>query len=76
MNKRRTYMFKSPHIVWQNCDDECNVAEPAIGVHHDSSQIIILEQNGASVLINIETVPELIRVLKEVRAAAIAFKEP
>jgi hypothetical protein len=72
---RTTHMHHSPRIVWQTCDDECSVAEPAIGVHHDVTPIIILEQNGESVLINIETVPELIRVLKEVRAAAVKFKE-
>jgi hypothetical protein len=75
MTKPTTHMFNAPRIVWQTCDDECCVPETAIGVHYDATPLILLEQNGQSVLINIETVPELIRVLKEVRAAAVKFKD-
>ena len=46
---------------------EIGVAEQAIAGHVDNGDAICLEQEGRIIVLNAESVPDLVRMLKELR---------
>lgn len=58
-------------VIWQPYLEDRGGAEPAILVQRDSTWLLCIEQEGRSVLLMPETLPELIRQLKR-----LAKKEP
>lgn len=57
--------FNSSCVVFQPYHDEYGVAEQAIAVSVDTSGLIVLNQEGREILINRSSVPDLVRVLRE-----------
>lgn len=55
----------SPRVVFQTPDDADSIAEPAIAASRDANGLIILNQEGRDLIINRASVPELVRVLRE-----------
>lgn len=68
-------LLHAPHLVHQTCSDEMNIAEPAVAVCHDANPIIVISQEGRDVLVNLETVNELCRTLKHVKAIAQQYQD-
>ncbi|HRQ59157.1 MAG TPA: hypothetical protein PLN31_17215 [Azoarcus taiwanensis] len=57
--------FSNPRVIFQTPDDEDMVAEQAIAVSCDASGLIVINQEGRELLINRASVPDLVRVLRE-----------
>jgi hypothetical protein len=56
-----------PVVIWQPCIEGAG-SEPALLVHSDSTGLLIIQQEGREVLIQPETLPELIKQLKRLAA--------
>lgn len=65
-----TRLFNHPYILYQVSDDDCALSEPAIGVSVDATPIIVLEQEGHHITVNLKSVPDLIKVLRKVQKEA------
>lgn len=65
-----TTMFNAPHMLTQTISDDCVLPEPCIGVSHDATPILVLNQGDSEILVNLESVNELCRLLKKVKAHA------
>jgi hypothetical protein len=52
--------------VWQDCEDEDNTGEPAILVKGYTG-ILELNQNGNEVLINFESMEEIIKAMRAMK---------
>lgn len=52
-------------VVWQTGNDDNPVPEPALTLCQYSGPMILLKQEGSEILINTETIPELIKILKK-----------
>lgn len=53
-------------VIWQEGDGESSIGEPALLVSvYDG--IFTIKQGGEEVNINYETIPELIRLLRDIR---------
>lgn len=63
-------LLNAPHLVYQTCDEDMCIPEPAIAVCHDDAPIIVVSQEGREVLVNLETVNDLCRALKQVKRQA------
>ena len=57
-------VFNSGVIVWQHGDDE-NVGNPALLLHVDNGNTLVLEQEGREICIDWSTVEPLIKALRE-----------
>ena len=68
-------LMHAPHLVHQTCGDEMSIAEPTIAVCHDANPIIVISQEGREVLVNLETVNELCKALKHVKAIAQQYQD-
>lgn len=55
--------LQSPKVIWQPFIDD-HGQEPALLLHRDAVGLIIITQEGRDVLIQPETVPELIKQLR------------
>lgn len=62
--------FNNPRVLYQTADDDLGIAEPAITASVDNGGLIILNQEGRDLLVNAATVPELIRMLRDLRDAS------
>lgn len=61
-----SHMYNQPRLITQTSDDpESGVAEPAIGISHDASGLIVLVQEGSEIIINRATVGELHKAMRE-----------
>lgn len=58
-----TKLFRQPHVLWQEFDDDLGCQEAAIAIHLDASGLIILEQEGRHVVVHRSSVPELEKLL-------------
>jgi hypothetical protein len=56
-----------PVVIWQPYVDGAG-SEPALLVHSDTSGLLVIQQEGREVLIQRETLPELIKQLKRLAA--------
>ncbi len=65
-------LFNRAQVLYQTADDDFDIAEPAIGVSIDDSGIIVLQQEGSSIVINRGTVNELCKVLRTMRDAEVS----
>lgn len=54
---------KVSRVMWQQGDQEQNIGEPALLIEFWSDSVSIT-QEGRSVMINKETIPDLIKLLK------------
>lgn len=70
-----TKLFKSPSVLSQTPDDDCNVPEPAIAVSHDESPILVIAQEGQEIMLNLNSVNEFCRLLKSTRDQALAWQK-
>lgn len=57
-----------PAVIWQPFVDGNHQGEPALLVHSDSTGLLIIQQEGREILIQPETLPELIKQLKRLAA--------
>ena len=57
-------LFNNPVILYQQCDSDMDIPERDIGLHTDAGGLICIEQEGRTVIVNPESVPELCRLLK------------
>ena len=55
-----------PAVIWQPYTEESGTGEPAILVQSDACGLLVIEQEGRCVLVQRETVPELIKQLKRI----------
>lgn len=53
-------------VIWQEGDGESSIGEPALLVSA-YSDVFTLKQGACEVNINYETIPELIRLLRDIR---------
>ncbi|MEN6337359.1 MAG: hypothetical protein ABFE01_24145 [Phycisphaerales bacterium] len=53
-------------------DEESGIPEPAIVLYMDSTPIICMSQEGRDINLNPESVPELVKVLKDLAKEATA----
>lgn len=60
-----------PAVIWQPFTESYG-QEPALLVQSDASGLLVIEQEGRSVLIQRETLPELIKQLKRLSAEYLA----
>lgn len=60
-----------PAVIWQPSIEGVGVGEPALLVHSDATGLLVINQEGREVLIQRETLPELIKQLKR-----LAGEEP
>lgn len=55
-----------PAVIWQPYVEDSATCEPALLVHCDSTGLLIIEQEGRHVLIQRETLAELIKQLRRI----------
>lgn len=65
-----TVMYNAPHMLTQTVGDDCLLPEPCIAVSHDATPILVLNQGDNEILLNLESVNELCRLMKKVKAHA------
>lgn len=53
-----------PVVIWQPYTEGSGAGEPALLVHHDAGGLLVIRQEDNEVLIQRETLPELIKQLK------------
>jgi hypothetical protein len=58
-------LFNHPHVLYQTADDENDLPELPIGSSLDNFGMIILSQEGNSIVVNRASVPELCKLLRE-----------
>jgi hypothetical protein len=61
-------LFNNPHLLHQTADDDSSLPELPISGSVDSADIIVLSQEGRSIVINKASVPELCKLLKKLAA--------
>ena len=67
----RTYLNVA--VIYQAAPDAGTPPEPAIIVHHDASPIIAVSQEGSEILLNLDSVDEFVKALREVKAKAVQW---
>lgn len=63
-------LLQNPRVVYQKADDESNLPEPAIAIGTDATPIVVMSQEGREITVNLATLPELWKCLRQVAAAA------
>lgn len=67
-----TKLFNNPRVLFQKADDaETGIPEPAIAASTDGTGLIVLEQDGRSLLVNRASVPELCRMLRDLAKSEV-----
>lgn len=71
-----TTLFNNPRVLFQTADDESmEIPEPAIAASTDATGLIVLEQEGRGILVNRASVPELVKLLRELAKAGAQAHE-
>lgn len=65
-----TILYNHARVLNQKCGNECAVPEPDIAASLDANSLIILSQGGDEIIINPESVPELCRMLRQLKIIA------
>jgi hypothetical protein len=68
-------LFNHAHVLYQETDEACAMAEEAITASVDAGGTIVLEQDGRHICLNPASVNDLCKLLRELRKAALAAKE-
>lgn len=61
-------LFRNSHMLTQTPASDCDIANDAVGVSVDALESIIVSQNGAHVVIDKNSVPEFITLLRKMVA--------
>ena len=51
-------------VIWQPYTEDCGSGEPALLVQRDASGLLVITQEGRDILVQPETLPELIKQLR------------
>ncbi len=68
-------LFFAPHLVYQTPDDAMDIAEPTVAVHHDSTPVVVISQEGRDIVLNRASINDLCKALKQVKIAAQEYQE-
>lgn len=60
-------LFNYPRVLHQKCREEYGVPEPDIAASLDAGSLLVLDQGGSEITINPESVPELCRMLRQLK---------
>lgn len=63
-------LYNHPRVLHQKSNDDSLIPEPDISASLDASPLIIINQGGSEIIINLESVPELCAMLKRLRNMA------
>lgn len=59
-------IFNEAHVIWQEIrDDAVDMPNEAIAVCIDNGGTIVIRQRGEEICLNKETVPDLVKLLKQ-----------
>lgn len=72
---RETRIFNHGRVIWQTADPDVGCPEVAIAAHVDGGETICLDQEGRTIVLTVETIPDLIRNLKDLRDAVLADRK-
>ncbi|MDP0496372.1 MAG: hypothetical protein Q7Q73_09205 [Verrucomicrobiota bacterium JB024] len=67
-------LHQSPLLVHQRTG-ELDVPEAPIAICHEYSPLIIMSQEGREILVDLDSVNELCKALKQVKAAAQQYQD-
>ncbi|MFT0140727.1 hypothetical protein ACEK07_45880 [Alcanivoracaceae bacterium MT1] len=68
-------LFFAPRLVHQTPDDDMDIAEPPVAVHHDSTPVVVISQEGRDIVLNRASINDLCKALKQVKVAAQEYQE-
>lgn len=61
-------------VIYQAGPDDDTFPEPAIIVQHEASPLIVVSQEGREIVLNIESVDEFVKALREMKAKAVQWE--
>lgn len=60
-------LFHNPRILHQTADDDSDVPCAPIAACHDATGLVVLSQEGREICINRASIPELVKLLREMQ---------
>lgn len=60
-------LYNAPHLLHQAPDDDAEISESPIAVSIDAGGTLILSQEGRHICVNWASVPELTKLLRDMR---------
>lgn len=61
-------MFSQPHVLYQTADYDNELSNSALAVSIDSGGTLVITQEDRDIVLNMATVPELCKLLKQLAA--------
>lgn len=59
-----TKLFKEPYIFTQTADSDMEIPEQPVSICKDESELIVLQQESNSIVLNKKSLNELLKFLK------------